>query len=56
MKDFRQLRVWEKAHVLTLAVYKAMISFPNLNCMELPARFNVLQSQSPLILPKVRKE
>ena len=28
MKDFRQLRVWEKAHHLTLAVYKATAAFP----------------------------
>lgn len=29
MKDFRQLKVWEKAHQLTLEVYKAMATFPN---------------------------
>lgn len=23
MKDFRELKVWEKAHSLTLAIYKA---------------------------------
>jgi four helix bundle protein len=28
MKDFRTLKVWEKAHVLTLAVYKATEKFP----------------------------
>ncbi|HEV8711578.1 MAG TPA: four helix bundle protein [Candidatus Binatia bacterium] len=28
MKDFRELKVWEKAHQLTLAVYKATIFFP----------------------------
>ncbi len=28
MKDFRQLNVWEKAHQLALAVYKATKSFP----------------------------
>ncbi len=28
MKDFRTLKVWEKAHVLTLAIYKATSSFP----------------------------
>ena len=28
MKDFRNLKVWEKAHQLTLAVYKATTSFP----------------------------
>jgi four helix bundle protein len=28
MRDFRDLKVWEKAHRLTLAVYKATNSFP----------------------------
>jgi four helix bundle protein len=28
MRDFRNLQVWEKAHQLTLAVYKATAAFP----------------------------
>lgn len=28
MKDFRELKVWEKAHFLTLKVYKATTAFP----------------------------
>src|SRR5512144_610728 len=28
MKDFRELKVWEKAHQLTLAVYRVTASFP----------------------------
>ena len=28
MKDFRQLKVWEKAHRLTLGVYDATAKFP----------------------------
>lgn len=28
MKDFRQLKVWEKTHQLTLEVYKAPATFP----------------------------
>jgi four helix bundle protein len=28
MKNFRELKVWEKAHQLTLAVYKATTTFP----------------------------
>ena len=28
MKNFRELKVWEKAHKLTLAVYKATEPFP----------------------------
>jgi four helix bundle protein len=28
MKDFKKLAVWEKAHALTLEVYKASTVFP----------------------------
>ena len=28
MKDFRDLRVWEKAHRLTLTIYKSTVAFP----------------------------
>ena len=28
MKDFRQLKVWEKSHLLALAIYKATTEFP----------------------------
>ncbi len=28
MKDFRQLKVWEKAHALVLLIYKATKKFP----------------------------
>ncbi len=28
MKDFRKLKVWEKAHALTLAIYKVTEGFP----------------------------
>ncbi len=28
MKDFRKLKVWQKAHALTLAIYKATGAFP----------------------------
>jgi four helix bundle protein len=28
VKDFRELQVWQKAHELTLAVYRATASFP----------------------------
>ena len=28
MKDFRQLKVWEKAHQLALALYRVTASFP----------------------------
>jgi four helix bundle protein len=29
MQDFRNLKVWQKAHALTLAVYKVTSAFPN---------------------------
>jgi four helix bundle protein len=29
MKDFRELKVWEKGHELSLAVYRATARFPN---------------------------
>jgi four helix bundle protein len=29
MKSFRELKVWQKAHELTLAIYAATRSFPN---------------------------
>ena len=28
MRDFREIKVWEKAHVLTLKIYKATAVFP----------------------------
>jgi len=28
MRDFRQLKVWEKAHGLSLAIYKATATYP----------------------------
>jgi four helix bundle protein len=28
MQDFRQLKVWEKAHSLTLDIYKSSMAFP----------------------------
>lgn len=28
MQDFRQLKVWEKAHVLTLDIYRSSADFP----------------------------
>lgn len=40
MKDFRSLSVWEKAHTLTLAIYKSTAKFPK---QELYALTNQLQ-------------
>ncbi len=40
MKDFRNLKVWEKAHALTLTIYKATEKFPK---QELYALTNQIQ-------------
>ncbi len=40
MKDFHSLKVWEKAHALTLAVYRATAQFPK---QELYALTNQIQ-------------
>jgi four helix bundle protein len=40
MKDFRTLKVWEKAHALTLSIYKATEKFPK---QELYALTNQIQ-------------
>ena len=29
MQDFRRLKIWEKGHQLTLAIYEATAAFPN---------------------------
>ena len=29
MRDFRELKVWEKAHLFTLDIYKASLGFPD---------------------------
>ena len=29
MRDFKKIQVWEKAHGLTLQLYKVTASFPN---------------------------
>jgi four helix bundle protein len=38
MQDFRNLRVWEKAHALTLDVYRSTRSFPSDERFGLPAQ------------------
>lgn len=40
MKDFRSLKVWEKAHTLTLSIYKSTQEFPK---QELYALTNQIQ-------------
>lgn len=38
MRDFRELKVWQKAHELTLAVYKATACFPKVELYGLTAQ------------------
>jgi four helix bundle protein len=38
MKDFRELQVWQKAHKLTLEVYKASSGFPKVEMYGLSAQ------------------
>src|SRR5882724_10266409 len=38
MKDFRELKVWQKAHALTLAVYRVTADFPREELYGLPSQ------------------
>jgi len=38
MKDFRTLKVWEKAHALTLGIYKATSCFPKHEAYDLTSQ------------------
>jgi len=38
MRDFRTLKVWEKAHTLTLALYQATATFPQTQRFELTSQ------------------
>jgi len=49
MRDFRKLKVWEKAHELVLEAYHVTAGFPRedaKSCMGLRPNFDVLVSQS----------
>ena len=50
------LKVWEKAHRLTLAVYKATSLSHNMKCLVSQASLGVLQFRSQRTLPKVAAE
>jgi hypothetical protein len=52
VKGFRGLKVWEKAHRLTLQVYKASASFPKEEMYGLTSRFDARPLQSRPILPR----
>jgi len=42
MKDFHNLKVWERAHGLTLALYKATQRFPKEELLVLRTKFVAL--------------
>jgi hypothetical protein len=41
MKDFRSLKVWGKAHALTLAIYKSTAQFPKQELYSFRERFGI---------------
>lgn len=45
MQDFRQLKVWEKAHHLALEVYKATTAFPKEELYGLMSQHDALAFQ-----------
>ncbi|MBM3130401.1 MAG: four helix bundle protein [Chloroflexi bacterium] len=47
MKDFRKLQVWEKAHRLTLDVYRATQSFPKVEVYGLTSQMRRAASSIP---------
>jgi four helix bundle protein len=52
MKDFRSLKVWEKAHTLTLMIYKSTEEFPK---QELYALTNQIQREAVSIPANMAK-
>jgi four helix bundle protein len=48
MKDFRKLLVWEKAHILTLSVYKLTDSFPKEEIYGLTSQIRRASSSVPI--------
>ncbi len=53
MKDFRDLVVWRKAHLLTLAAYEATAGFPKQELFGMTSRY--ADAQLPL-RPILRKD
>ena len=47
MKDFRSLKVWHKAHELTLSTYKASLTFPREEIYGLTAQLRRASSSVP---------
>jgi len=47
MRDFREIRVWEKAHALTLEIYKATSKFPKEETYGLTSQLRRASSSIP---------
>ena len=47
MQDFRKLKVWEKGHALTLAVYRASTAFPKTETFGLTSQMRRSASSVP---------
>jgi len=47
LKDFRELRVWEKAHQMTLTAYKATAAFPKHELFGLTSQIRRCSSSIP---------
>ena len=47
MKDFKKLKVWQKAHRITLAVYKATQNFPKEELYGLTSQIRRASSSIP---------
>ncbi len=56
MRDFRKLKVWQKAHQLTLGTYKATAAFPKIEIYGITTKSGVLLYLSPPTLRKVAAE
>ncbi|GAB4453652.1 MAG: hypothetical protein OHK0041_17650 [Anaerolineales bacterium] len=55
MKDFRQLKVWEKSHQLALAVYKATKDFPKEELYGLTSQIRRSSMSIPTNISRSRK-
>ena len=53
MKDFRDFKVWEKAHELVLEIYKCTADFPKQELVGLVTQCAVAVRPSKQTLPKV---
>jgi len=47
MKDFRKLKVWEKSHVLALAIYQHTVGFPKTEIYGLTSQIRRAASSIP---------